>query len=185
MPRTRIAGSCRAPGGWSATSRRAPRATGRRSASASTTASSDGGEISMFYDPMIAKLITWAPTREAAIDAQIAALDSFVIDGISDNVDFLSALMQHPRFRARRPRDRLHRRRISRRLPRRAGRRAIDRGSGGDRRHGRRRSPTRARPRSTASSAAAIAAAVASAWCGSAAASIACGSSPTTAARSR
>ncbi|MEO5612889.1 MAG: acetyl/propionyl/methylcrotonyl-CoA carboxylase subunit alpha [Sphingomicrobium sp.] len=59
----------------------------------------DGGEISMFYDPMIAKLITWAPTREAAIDAQIAALDSFVIDGISDNVDFLSALMQHPRFR--------------------------------------------------------------------------------------
>jgi propionyl-CoA carboxylase alpha chain len=59
----------------------------------------DGGEISMFYDPMIAKLITWAPTREAAIDAQVAALDQFVIDGISDNVDFLSALMQHPRFR--------------------------------------------------------------------------------------
>ena len=54
----------------------------------------------MFYDPMIAKLITWAPTREAAIDAQIAALDAFVIDGIGDNVDFLSALMQHPRFRA-------------------------------------------------------------------------------------
>jgi propionyl-CoA carboxylase alpha chain len=53
----------------------------------------------MFYDPMIAKLITWAPTREAAIDAQVAALDQFVIDGISDNVDFLSALMQHPRFR--------------------------------------------------------------------------------------
>ncbi len=59
----------------------------------------DGGEISMFYDPMIAKLVTWAPTREEAIDAQIAALDQFVIDGISDNVDFLSALMQHPRFR--------------------------------------------------------------------------------------
>ena len=59
----------------------------------------EGGEISMFYDPMIAKLITWAPTREAAIDAQVAALDGFVIDGISDNVDFLSALMQHPRFR--------------------------------------------------------------------------------------
>jgi propionyl-CoA carboxylase alpha chain len=59
----------------------------------------DGGEISMFYDPMIAKLITWAPTRERAIDAQIDALDQFVIDGISDNVDFLSALMQHPRFR--------------------------------------------------------------------------------------
>jgi propionyl-CoA carboxylase alpha chain len=59
----------------------------------------DGGEVSMFYDPMIAKLITWAPTREAAIDAQTQALDQFVIDGISDNVDFLSALMQHPRFR--------------------------------------------------------------------------------------
>ena len=59
----------------------------------------DGGEISMFYDPMIAKLITWAPTRDVAIDAQIAALDSFVVDGISDNVDFLSALVQHPRFR--------------------------------------------------------------------------------------
>ena len=54
----------------------------------------------MFYDPMIAKLITWAPTREAAIDAQVTALDSFQIDGVSDNIDFLSALMQHPRFRA-------------------------------------------------------------------------------------
>src|SRR5690349_14261941 len=53
----------------------------------------DGGEVSMFYDPMIAKLITWAPTREQAIDAQITSLDQFVIDGISDNVDFLSALM--------------------------------------------------------------------------------------------
>jgi propionyl-CoA carboxylase alpha chain len=59
----------------------------------------DGGEVSMFYDPMIAKLITWAPTRIEAIDAQVDALDQFVIDGISDNVDFLSALMQHPRFR--------------------------------------------------------------------------------------
>jgi propionyl-CoA carboxylase alpha chain len=59
----------------------------------------DGGEISMFYDPMIAKLITWAPTREQAIDAQTQALDQFVIDGISDNIDFLSALMQHPRFK--------------------------------------------------------------------------------------
>ncbi len=59
----------------------------------------EGGEVSMFYDPMIAKLITWAPTREAAIDAQIAALDAFEIDGIGHNIDFLSALMQHPRFR--------------------------------------------------------------------------------------
>jgi propionyl-CoA carboxylase alpha chain len=60
----------------------------------------DGGEVSMFYDPMIAKLVTWAPTREAAIDAQVDALDQFVIDGIHDNVDFLSALMQHRRFRS-------------------------------------------------------------------------------------
>jgi propionyl-CoA carboxylase alpha chain len=59
----------------------------------------EGGEVSMFYDPMIAKLVTWAPTREGAIDRQIDALDSFVIDGIGQNVDFLSALMQHPRFR--------------------------------------------------------------------------------------
>jgi propionyl-CoA carboxylase alpha chain len=60
----------------------------------------EGGEVSMFYDPMIAKLVTWAPTRIEAIDAQIDALDQFVIDGISDNVDFLSALMQLPRFRS-------------------------------------------------------------------------------------
>ena len=61
---------------------------------------SEGGEVSMFYDPMIAKLITWAPTREAAIDAQIAALDAFEIEGPGTNIDFLSALMQHPRFRS-------------------------------------------------------------------------------------
>jgi len=59
----------------------------------------EGSEISMFYDPMIAKLITWAPTREGAADAQVAALDRFRIDGIGHNVDFLSALLQHPRFR--------------------------------------------------------------------------------------
>ena len=59
----------------------------------------EGGEVSIFYDPMIAKLITWAPTREEAIDRQIQALDSFVIEGIGHNVDFLSALMQHSRFR--------------------------------------------------------------------------------------
>ncbi|MDQ3247051.1 MAG: acetyl/propionyl/methylcrotonyl-CoA carboxylase subunit alpha [Pseudomonadota bacterium] len=60
----------------------------------------EGGEVSMFYDPMIAKLITWAPDRMAAIDAQVAALDAFEIDGIGHNVDFLSSLMQHPRFRS-------------------------------------------------------------------------------------
>jgi propionyl-CoA carboxylase alpha chain len=60
----------------------------------------EGGEVSMFYDPMIAKLVTWAPTRDAAIDAQVDALDRFVVDGPGTNLDFLSALMQHPRFRA-------------------------------------------------------------------------------------
>ncbi len=59
----------------------------------------EGGEVSMFYDPMIAKLITWGENREEAIDRQIVALDEFAIDGIGHNVDFLSALMQHPRFR--------------------------------------------------------------------------------------
>ena len=60
----------------------------------------EGGEVSIFYDPMIAKLVTWAPTRIEAIDAQVEALDAFEIDGIGDNIDFLSALMQHPRFRS-------------------------------------------------------------------------------------
>lgn len=60
----------------------------------------EGGEVSMFYDPMIAKLVTWAPTREAAIDAQVAALDRFTIEGPGTNLHFLSALMQHPRFRS-------------------------------------------------------------------------------------
>ncbi len=59
----------------------------------------EGGEISMFYDPMIAKLVTHAPTREAAIDAQAEALDSFYIDGIQHNIPFLASLMQHPRWR--------------------------------------------------------------------------------------
>ncbi|HET9428866.1 MAG TPA: acetyl/propionyl/methylcrotonyl-CoA carboxylase subunit alpha [Allosphingosinicella sp.] len=59
----------------------------------------EGGEVSMFYDPMIAKLITWGDSRDEAIDRQIEALDNFAIEGISHNVDFLSALMQHPRFR--------------------------------------------------------------------------------------
>ena len=60
----------------------------------------EGGEVSRFYDPMIAKLITWAPTRLEAIDAQITALDQFEIDGVGHNIDFLSAIMQHPRFRS-------------------------------------------------------------------------------------
>ena len=60
----------------------------------------EGGEISLYYDPMIAKLVTHAPTREAAIDAQADALDAFVIDGIRHNIPFLAALMAHKRWRA-------------------------------------------------------------------------------------
>ncbi len=60
----------------------------------------EGGEVSMFYDPMIAKLITWAPTREGAVAAQIAALDAFELEGPGNNIDFLSAIMQHPRFQS-------------------------------------------------------------------------------------
>ncbi len=60
----------------------------------------EGGEISMFYDPMIAKLVTHAPTRLEAIDAQSTALDAFYIDGIQHNVPFVSAVMQNPRWRS-------------------------------------------------------------------------------------
>ncbi len=59
----------------------------------------EGGEISIFYDPMIAKLVTHAPTRLAAIDAQAGALDAFAIEGIRHNIPFLSALMVHERWR--------------------------------------------------------------------------------------
>ena len=60
----------------------------------------EGGEISIWYDPMIAKLVTHAGTREAAIDAQAQALDAFAIEGIRHNIPFLTALMAHPRWRA-------------------------------------------------------------------------------------
>ncbi len=59
-----------------------------------------GSEISIFYDPMIAKLITHAPTRAEAIAAQADALDRYLIRGISHNIDFLSAIMTHARFQA-------------------------------------------------------------------------------------
>jgi propionyl-CoA carboxylase alpha chain len=58
----------------------------------------EGGEISLFYDPMIAKLVTHAPTRAAAIAAQADALDAFAIKGIRHNIPFLAALMAHPRW---------------------------------------------------------------------------------------
>jgi propionyl-CoA carboxylase alpha chain len=58
----------------------------------------EGGEISMYYDPMIAKLCTWGATREAAIEAMRLALDAFEVEGIGHNLPFLSAVMDHPRF---------------------------------------------------------------------------------------
>jgi len=60
----------------------------------------EGGEISLHYDPMIAKLVTHAETRERAIVAQAQALDEFAIHGIRHNIPFLAALMQHPRWQA-------------------------------------------------------------------------------------
>ncbi|WP_415403705.1 acetyl-CoA carboxylase biotin carboxylase subunit [Tateyamaria sp. SN3-11] len=58
----------------------------------------EGGEISMYYDPMIAKLCTWGPDRAAAIEAMRVALDSFEVEGIGHNLPFLSAVMDHPIF---------------------------------------------------------------------------------------
>lgn len=58
----------------------------------------EGGEISMYYDPMIAKLCTWAPTRAEAIEVMRNALDSFEVEGIGHNLPFLSAVMDHERF---------------------------------------------------------------------------------------
>ena len=60
----------------------------------------EGGEISMFYDPMIAKLCTYGKTRIDAIERMRRALDEFYVRGVSHNVPFLAALMAHPRFRA-------------------------------------------------------------------------------------
>ena len=59
----------------------------------------EGGQISVYYDPMIAKLSTHAHSREKAVDAMGAALDRFEIAGIAHNVSFLDAVMHHPRFR--------------------------------------------------------------------------------------
>ncbi len=60
----------------------------------------EGGEISMYYDPMIAKLCTWSTTRESAIDGMSRALDQFELEGVGNNLQFLSAIMNHPRFRS-------------------------------------------------------------------------------------
>ncbi|MGN6486330.1 MAG: biotin carboxylase N-terminal domain-containing protein [Devosia sp.] len=59
----------------------------------------EGDRISTFYDPMIAKLCTWAPTRAEAIDAMADALDEFELEGVGNNIPFVSAVMAQPRFR--------------------------------------------------------------------------------------
>ena len=58
----------------------------------------EGGEISMYYDPMIAKLCTWAPNRAEAIEQMRIALDRFEVEGIGHNLPFLSAVMDHEKF---------------------------------------------------------------------------------------
>ncbi len=60
----------------------------------------EGSEVSMFYDPMIAKLITYGENRDQAIDRMADALDAYYIRGVSHNISFLNALVLHPRFRA-------------------------------------------------------------------------------------
>ena len=58
----------------------------------------EGGEISMYYDPMIAKLCTWAPNRAAAIEEMRHALDAFEVEGIGHNLPFLAAVYDHEKF---------------------------------------------------------------------------------------
>jgi len=58
----------------------------------------EGGEISMYYDPMIAKLCTWGPDRASAIEAMRNALDGFEVEGIGHNLPFVSAVMDHEKF---------------------------------------------------------------------------------------
>ena len=60
----------------------------------------EGGEISTYYDPMIAKLVTWAPDRMSAIEAMSTALDEFEVEGVGHNLPFLGAVLGQERFRA-------------------------------------------------------------------------------------
>ncbi len=60
----------------------------------------EGSEVSMFYDPMIAKLITHGENRDSAIENMTNAIDQYVIDGLSHNLNFLSSIMQNKTFRS-------------------------------------------------------------------------------------
>ena len=98
MPRTRSGTSCPRPGGWCATARpsSAPRGASPRG---STSGVEEGGEISVYYDPMIAKLVTHAPKRLKAIEEMGSALDAFAIDGFRHNIPFLAVLMRNERWK--------------------------------------------------------------------------------------
>ncbi|MEP5730750.1 MAG: acetyl/propionyl/methylcrotonyl-CoA carboxylase subunit alpha [Sulfitobacter sp.] len=91
-PQERAAGPLSDTGKWAD---QAPRAA---TAVRNDTGVYEGGEISMYYDPMIAKLCTWAPTRAEAIEQMRVALDGFEVEGIGHNLPFLSAVMDHPIF---------------------------------------------------------------------------------------
>ncbi len=111
MPRTRSATPCPRPAGWV----KYPRARARPDVRVDTGVY-EGGEISMFYDPMIAKLCSYGKTRIDAIERMRRALDEFYVRGVSHNVPFLAALMAHPRFRAERAHHQLNRRGVQGRL---------------------------------------------------------------------
>ena len=90
----------------------------RARACGSTPASVEGGEVSLFYDPMIAKLCAYGPDRATATGRLREALDAFVIRGPGHNIPFLAAVLANPRFARGAPVDRLHRRGVRRALPR-------------------------------------------------------------------
>jgi propionyl-CoA carboxylase alpha chain len=77
----------------------------------------EGSEVSMYYDPMIAKLVTWGDTRAQAIDRMQDALDAYYIRGVSHNIGFLNAVMSQAAVPRRPAEHRLHRRGVSGRLP--------------------------------------------------------------------
>ncbi|WP_340150269.1 acetyl/propionyl/methylcrotonyl-CoA carboxylase subunit alpha [uncultured Sneathiella sp.] len=64
------------------------------------TGVTEGSEITMFYDPMIAKLVTYGATRDEALEEMGRALDAYEVKGIAHNINFLNAVCHHPRFRA-------------------------------------------------------------------------------------
>lgn len=98
MPRTRRETSCPRPGGSCATVR-PRRALPHGVTTRLDSGVEEGGEISVYYDPMIAKLVVHAPTRAEAIEHMGNALDAFAIDGFRHNIPFLAVLMRNKRWR--------------------------------------------------------------------------------------